>query len=275
MVVRWVPRTGELETWADHFTILLTRCHTCVLGAAPEVFRATLEARFDHLVQVRHSLGPLLKSVEDSAGIVRQMPATLTQRRFYPVNRDGPADPYLEEFVVTGSLPSTFDADVALRQLAPSPVYRIVPDEEKVGAIVYLTIHARLPGVPDAYLEWRYDPHNPAWSFEPMIRGFGRRSVSPEDISHLAYHGKRLFAIKHASSGRYPDDDEIVCRGFREDLDRVIPKLRDRLWKDEGRGDRPLTQPELAQALHMSVDTLQTRHKDCKMAWVETRLRER
>jgi hypothetical protein len=233
VVVRRLPRTGELDTWADHSKVLFTRCHTCVLGAAPEEHRATLEARFNHILHVRDSLGRLLRWVLDSAGTPRPMPATLTQRTWYPVNRDGPDDPYLEEFVVTGSLPDTFDSDIARRELASSPVYRVFRDEEGVGATVYLVIHARLPAVPDAYLEWRYDQYNPAWSWEPMIRGFGRASA--KDISHLTFDGRRLFAINRAMRGpqigkhkRYPEGEEGI---FLEDVKRVLRTHEEDGWR--------------------------------------------
>ena len=105
-----------------------------------------------------------------------------------------------------GWLPDTFDADAAFRGLASSPTYRVFSDEEgveagRLWAAVHLTIHAYLPRVPDAYLEWRWDPNIPEWSWEPMIRGFSRQEVPATHLRSLTYHGKRLFTIRHASRG--------------------------------------------------------------------------
>ena len=175
-----------------------------------------------------------------------------------------------------GWLPAGFEEETA--GLASSPTYRIFQSDDPSGpgtifAAVHLAIHARHPEVPNAYLEFRWDRDNPAWSLEPMIRGFG--SASSSDIQRIAYHGRSLFAIHRASRGRYPDEVEIVCRGFKCDLDHVIPDLRDRLWEDEGyRHDRPLRQRDLAKALSISEDTLAQRMKNCKISWRELRLRE-
>ena len=69
---------------------------------------------------------------------------------WYPANRDGLDDPYLEEFAITGWLPDGFDAETACRELASSPTYRLFQGEDGVGsgglwAAVHLAIHAYLP----------------------------------------------------------------------------------------------------------------------------------
>ena len=247
IAVRWVPRaweTSELDAWADHEDVLFNRCHVCALKAAPEEYHATLKARFDHILQVHdrlkfHTLQP------GRSGSMRPTPVTTTYTTWYPVNRAGQSYLYVEEFFIAGYLLDGFDADAARRVLSPSPPYHIYSHEEPLGsglrtlvAAVCVTLHVRVPAVPNAYLEWRWDPYDQALAWEPMIRGFS--GVSADEIRRLAYDGRRLFAIHRASSGRYPDEDEIVCGGFKRDLDHVIPQLRDDMLYDEGSPSRPL-----------------------------------
>src|SRR5215217_3914636 len=111
--------------------------------------------------------------------------------------------------------------------------------------------------VSDAYLEWRWDPHNPAWAWDPMIRRTGNPSAT--DVGRLAYHGYRLFKIHHASRGRGPDDPRIVCEAFKERLPHAIRAARDRLELDGESRNRDLRQHELAAALGIDVKTLRVR----------------
>jgi hypothetical protein len=172
-------------------------------------YHATLKARFDHILQVHDRLS--FHAWQPSrSGSLRPTPVTTTYTTWYPVNRAGPSDPYVEEFSIAGYLLDEFDAEAAGRVLSPSPPYHIYQHEEpsesglRTVAVVavYVTIQVRLPAVPDAYLEWRWDPYDSALAWEPMIRGFDR--VSADEIQRLAYHGRRLFAIHRTSRGRIP-----------------------------------------------------------------------
>ncbi len=209
VAVRWFPsreEAGEPAAWADHKDILLTHCHDCALKVAPEAYQATLKARFDHILDVRSRLHALMRLEQDRDGRVRPMPATVTSTRWYPVNRAGSKDPYLEEFTVIGWLPDEFDPEAAQHILAPSPTYRVIPSPPPAptrhAAAVQMAIHARLPTVPDAYLELRWNPTDPGLSWEPIIRGFGR--VSSKEVERLTYHGRRLFMLHPTTSGRIP-----------------------------------------------------------------------
>jgi hypothetical protein len=166
-----------------------------------------------------------------------------------------------------GLLPDTFDVDAARRVLSASPTYHTIPLEPGlIGVAVNLTVHARLPAVPDAYLEWRWDEYVPEWSWEPMIRGFRRPGrAAARDLAKLISHGKKLFEHHQTSRGREPDDPVVVCTVFKESLPSAIARAREEVEKAGDPPHRDLRQREVADVLGISVDTLSTRMKDCTM----------
>jgi hypothetical protein len=250
--------------------------------AAPRKYQARLKTRFDHILSftrilyARDSWGRLTALETGPDGRPRPAPATITYTTWYPINRDGPDDPYLDEFTITGWLPAGFDPEAARRVLTPFPPYDIHPNVDPAGpsdqfAIVYLATHARLPAVPNAYLEWYWDPHTGSRTQDPVPIFQGFRDASAGDVRRVAYHARRLLGIRGGIRGRYPD--EGVCSWFKQDLAREIPKLREAMWEDEGNPSRPLRQTQLAKALGFSVRTLQNRLDFCKISWEKTRRR--
>jgi len=222
-----MPRPSEFEVWSDSNEILLTRCHTCVLKVAPDTYQATLRDRFDHILDIHNSLRHILVWSRDRTGTPCRVPAPISYMTWYPVNRGGPKEPYIEEFMVMGRVADTFTREAARRELAWSPTYRLGGEGMGSGfplVGVHLVTHARLPVVPDAFLEWRWDPNIPTWSWEPMIRGF--RHASAKDLADLTERGRRLFAIHRASRGpqigkhkRYPDGEDDA---FLKDVKAVL-----------------------------------------------------
>lgn len=135
---------------------------------------------------------------------------------------------------------------------------------------VELGFTVSLPTRPQAPIVVSWQPHAPSEDYREMdlerndLTGKEKRQL--DDALSLFSRGKR-------NPGRYRDDEDIVCEGFKRDLDRVIPKLRDSIWEEEHDLGRHLGEHELAKELNFSVRTLQNRFKRCKIEWKQTRRR--
>jgi hypothetical protein len=180
---------------------------------------------------------------------------TLVMKQWYPPGqKKSTNDPYLETYVIIGSLRASSRADVDYSDFSPPPRYILGETERngqrEVHASVLLAAHGCFPPASPTEVRWRWNPLTPDVEHDPTIRHFGY--CTNENLKLLVHHASRLYNA-NTRPGRPRDVTKNWPPGTEDDfIDAVAEQLAQR--EHDG---VTLTRAEmLADAMGMSRSAL-------------------
>jgi hypothetical protein len=242
--VNWLRQDGDSTfSWADDET-LVWHCPECLVNEAPDDDKPSVAAFYDRIRAVRRDIG----RGESQAPSVT---LSVTKWHLPPIpkgrRRDGPDDPYMEEFSILGLILHPEGRPPDFKRLSRFPLYRPwlpeppVPMPSWVEELLFLTpaatpvqaqlaLYAFHPRIPGAHRRFLWDPSDPTAEYSLVTHGW--RGLSPQQLHEFENETLKLFAAVQ-NRGRPPGTTDFT----REGLDQLlvahvaqhgaVPKLKD------------------------------------------------